>query len=142
VRALAAALVAAALAACTPGARAPSARPTPAGLAPGYGAMAVVLRQAEALAARRDAAGLRALHGEIVETGLGLLRARMPHDLRDADVPRFHEGRLAFGDALKDWAVAVEGRDDAALFPALERLADAYFGWMDAYKGRAPERSV
>jgi hypothetical protein len=104
--------------------------------------MRAVLSDAQELADRRDAPALRAHSSELVEMGMGLLRSSLPHDLSRADVPRFLEGRAAFGEALKAWSFAAEGTDDRALLDALQRLVDAYWGWVDAYKGLPPERSV
>ena len=56
---------------------------------------------------RREAAA-RALFGEVLAEGKGLLVMKPPSDLRREDVvPRFLEGRAAFGDALNAY-----GRDE------------------------------
>jgi hypothetical protein len=104
--------------------------------------MNTTLRRAQAEARASDLAALKRRHAEITSMGMGLLRSRLPHDLREADLPRYEEGRAAFGQALARWAEAVERGDDGVLGARLQTLVDAYWGWVDAYKGLAPERSV
>ena len=114
----------------------------PGEVTPSFQGMGSTLIEAQ----RRHLAGnlpaLKAMHPEITRMGVGLLRSRLPHDLREADLPRFEEGRQAFGRALTHWARVMERGEDQALGSALEALVDAYWGWVDAYKGLPPERSV
>jgi hypothetical protein len=124
-------------------ASAPSRRGAPPGqVTPAFQGMRSVLSRAQKVADTGDMAALRRSSPEIVSMGIGLLRSNLPNDLHRADVPRFLEGRAAFGDALKAWSAAADGPDDAALRPALQRLVDAFWGWVDAYKGLPPERAV
>jgi hypothetical protein len=122
---------------------APTTRGAPPGaVTPAFQGMGSTLLAAQASARAGDVAALKARHPVITRHGMGLLQSGHPHDLREADVPRYQEGRRAFGRALADWARAVEAGEDAGLGSALERLVDAYWGWVDAYKGLPPERSV
>ncbi len=119
------------------------AAPSPAqGLPPGWGRLRPLLERGEALAAAGDQAALLALAPALKDEGLSLLKSNMPNTLARHDVPRFLEGRAAFGDALLLVASAHEqGR--AADLPALvTRLADAWRGWMSVISGQAPERAV
>lgn len=122
----------------------PAASPTaPGGTTPAFRAMGTVIAEGAGLRERGNAAGLRALGPRLSRTGLALLRARMPHDLRRSDVAHFLDARAAFGDAMKAWVRAVEGGgDDAGLFRAFEHLAGTYRGWVDASMGLPPERAV
>jgi len=115
---------------------------TPGGATPAFSGMQAVLLQGSAARERGDAAALRALGPSISRTGLALLQARMPHDLRRADVERFLDARTAFGDALKLWVRAVDGPDDRAVPGAYDGLVEAYWAWVDAYRGLSPERAV
>ncbi len=90
------------------------------------------------------AAGPRALAetGPLVDDGLALLRARMPHDVARPDVPRWTAARQGFGDALKDVIHARDAGDRAAFDAALSRLEGATRRWSDAHLGLAPESSL
>jgi hypothetical protein len=109
---------------------------------PAFQAMGSVLRRAQRAADAGGAAALRGEAPEVASTGIALLRSSLPHDLRRADVLRFHEGRAAFGAALGAWQREVDAGRDAGLVSALQALVDAYWGWVDAYKGLPPERAV
>lgn len=115
---------------------------TPGGEAPAFSSMRQVLLSLAPAREREDAAALRARGLAVTARGLELLRARMPHDLRRAHVAHFLEGRAAFGDALKVWAGGVEGGDDPAVLGAYDGLVEAYWAWVDAYRGLPPERAV
>ena len=117
-------------------------RATPGGATPAFSGMQGVLLRGTAARERGDAAALRALGPSISRTGLALLQARMPHDLRRADVERFLDARAAFGDALKLWVGAVDAPDDGAVLSAYDGLVETYWAWVDAYRGLAPERAV
>jgi hypothetical protein len=132
------------LAACAGrAASAPTRRGAPAeAVTPEFQAMRVALSRAEGAARANDARTVRAGAGDVTDRGIALLRARVPHDLQRADLPRFLEGRAAFGDALRAFAAATESPDDARVLRALQDLVDTYWGWVDAYHGLAPERSV
>ena len=107
-----------------------------------FGRIHAMLRRARLNAAAGNASAVRAQRREIVNDGLALIKARLPHDLRRADVPRFLAGRANFGDALVRWVEAVDGTDDRALFAAVTALDDALRGWMDAYLGLVAETAV
>jgi hypothetical protein len=126
------------------GAAAPAgARRAPPGpMTPAFLRMRARLLDAQGAATTGGGAALRPLGAGIEETGLALVRATLPNDLDRADVPRFLEGRHVFGQALVAFARALDGADDAALPPALQALVDAYWGWVDAYKGLPPEHAV
>jgi hypothetical protein len=132
------------LAACASGSGLPEGtRGAPPGeVTPAFQAMRSTLMEGLRLSEAGDGAGLRALNADITEIGMALLTSGLPHDVRRADVPRFLEGRAAFGDALKAWVTALEQPDDRIVGAALGDLVDAYWGWVDAYKGLPPERSV
>lgn len=102
----------------------------------------VQLDEALAAARRRDAAALRRASPALSNEGLALIRAGLPNDVAREDVPRYLEGRVRFGDALKLWVGAVSSGTDAEVIDALHRLDDATRGWIDAYLGRAPDSSV
>ena len=104
--------------------------------------MQSMTRQAAALAARGDAATLRAMSPRLSNEGLALIKATLPHDVARTDVPRYVEGRARFGDALKHWVTVVESGSDAQVLDAARRLDDATRGWIDAYLGREPETSI
>lgn len=89
-----------------------------------------------------DAKAARALYPEALAEGKGLLVMKPPADLRRDVVPRFLEGRAAFGDALNAYGREKDGTDDAALWTATTRLADAFWAWYDAYRGRPAEGGV
>ncbi len=55
---------------------------------------------------------------------------------------RWSEGRATFGEALKRFARAAEGTDDAEVLDAWDDLDGAWRGWRDAAEGRPPERAV
>lgn len=144
-RALVAAALGLALLACASGRPMPrgAVRADPGGpVTPAFQGMRTVLLEAQAHRERGDVGALRGMDAEITAHGLGLLRANLPHDLRDGDLERFLDARAAFGDALKTWARAREAGADALLLEAVDRLADTYWAWIDAYKGLPPERSV
>jgi len=116
---------------------------TPGGATPAFSALGAVLVRGAAPRERGDAAALRALGPSVSRSGLALLEARMPHDLRRADVERFLDARAAFGAALKLWVGALDGPDDpAALLKAWDGVVEAYWAWVDAYRGLPPERAV
>jgi hypothetical protein len=147
VRALALLVAAASLLAGCGGARgagSPVARPvSPAqGLPPGWGRIRPLLEQGEALAFANDAEGLARLAPSLEHEGLSLLKANVPNTLPRHEMPRYLEGRAAFGDALVRVAEAREqGR--AADLPALVRsLAGAWRGWMAVITGTSPEKAV
>ena len=104
--------------------------------------MRAMLDQGVALAARGNAASLRAMSPRLSHEGLALIQATLPHDVARTDVPRYLEGRARFGDALKQWVTVVESGTDAQVLAAIRRLDDATRGWIDAYLGREPETSV
>jgi hypothetical protein len=114
----------------------------PATALPGFRSARSVIADAERLAWANDVAGLLAHAPTVTREGVALLRAPLPHDLARPDVPRFLEGRAAFGAALLDWGRASDARDGAALLRALPPLVDAFWGWVDAWRGLPPERSV
>jgi len=89
-----------------------------------------------------DAKGARELYGEALAEGKGLLVMKPPSDLRRDVVPRFLEGRAAFGDAMNAYGRAKDGTDDAALWTATQGLADSFWAWYDAYRGRPAEGGV
>ena len=91
---------------------------------------------------RGDASALRTLEPGLSSTGLALLRARMPHDLRRSDVALFLEARAAFGDALKLWVGAVADGSDGDVLGGYDTVAEAYHAWVGAYRGLRPERAV
>jgi len=132
------------LAACGAPARAPAGVRTssPAVEAHAFAPVRQILLEGAPARERRDAAALRTLGPALTTRGIELLKARMPHDLRRADVAHFLEGRAAFGDALKAWAGAVEGSDGAALLASWDGLVEAYWAWVDAYRGLPPEHAV
>lgn len=144
------------LVACSSSGRAPAGtgvrRAMPGGSAPAFSGMRSALLAGAAARERGDAPALRALGPSISRTGLALLEARMPHDLRRADVERFVDARAAFGDALKLWVGAVStpsgtapsgtAPDDAAVLGAYDGLVETYWAWVDVYRGLAPERAV
>ncbi len=90
---------------------------------------------------RGDAGGLRALSPRLANTGLALIKAGPPHDLKRAHVARYQEGRAVFGGVLKHWVAVVEAGDDAAVLATFDELTDAYCGWLDASQGLAPARA-
>ena len=119
---------------------------TPGGATPAFSGMQRTLLAGTAARDRGDAGALRALGPSISRAGLALLQARMPHDLRRADVERFLDARAAFGDALKLWVGAVDAPDDipddAAVLRTYDGLVESYWAWVDAYRGLPPERAV
>lgn len=117
--------------------------PSPAqGLPAGWGRLRPLLLRGEALAASGDQAALLALAPAIKDEGLSLLKSTMPNNLARHDVPRFLEGRAAFGDALIAFASAHEQGRAADLPALLARLSAAWQGWMSVLTGLAPERAV
>lgn len=78
----------------------------------------------------------------LVDEGIALLEARMPHDVARPDVVRWQASREAYGAALKDVIYARDARDPAALDSALVRLDGAARRWSDAHLGLAPESSL
>lgn len=89
-----------------------------------------------------DAARTRFEANALVDLGVTLIQARMPHDVARPDVPRYLGARRAFGDALKEVTYARDAGDDAALASALTRLEGATRRWSDAHLGLAPETSL
>lgn len=89
-----------------------------------------------------DAATARAMFQEVLREGKGLLVMPPPNDLKRESVPRFLEGRGAFGDALNAYGLASERTDDAALWAATRRVEDSFWAWYDAYRGRPSEGAV
>jgi len=125
------------------GARAGRAAPSPAqGLPPGWGRLRPLLERGEGFAASGDHAALLALAPALKDEGLSLLTSNMPNTLARHHVPRFLEGRAAFGDALLLFAAAHEQGRAADLPALLARLAGAWQGWMSVLTGQAPERAV
>lgn len=130
------------------GARSRAAPATPAAAAavrtstPAFSAMQAVLREGAPYRERGDAGGLRALSPRLANTGLALIKAGPPHDLKRAHVARYQEGRAFFGGVLKHWVAVVEAGDDAAVLATFDELTDAYFGWLDASQGLAPARAI
>jgi hypothetical protein len=112
------------------------------GLPPGWGRMRPLLERGEALALAGDTAGLLALAPSLQQEGLGLLRSNMPSTLPRHDVPRFLEGRAAFGDALVRFAQAHEDGRAADLPGLLRGLANAWRGWMAVVSGAPVEHAV
>ena len=90
----------------------------------------------------QDAAGVRALRNPVSNEGLALLKARIPHDIRRIDVPRYLSARVYFGEALKQFVSAIDGSDDQAVFTAVRALYDATRGWISAYQGLPTETAV
>lgn len=107
-----------------------------------FGSMRGLLVKLGRLKEAGDAKGARALYGEVLAEGKGLLVMKPPSDLRRDVVPRFLEGRAAFGDALNAYGREQAGTDDAALWTATTRLADSFWAWYDAYRGRPAEGGV
>ncbi len=116
--------------------------PPPGDVTPAFGGMRTVVVALASAAQTGDLPAIRARRGEVVAHGLGLLGATLPHDLRDADVARFEDARAAFGEALRRFVHAVDEHDDARLGETTRELVDAYWAWLDTYKGEAPEHSV
>jgi hypothetical protein len=111
--------------------------------APGeFQAMRSVLARLGRLRDAGDAANARALFPEVLREGKGLLLMPPPADLKRESVPRFLEGRGAFGDALNAYGREADGRDDAALWAATRRVDDSFWAWYDAYRGRPGEGEV
>lgn len=78
----------------------------------------------------------------LVDEGIALIGARVPHDLARPDVPRFLEAREAFGAALKGVTHARDAGDLPALRRALVRLEGATRRWSDAHLGLAAESTL
>ncbi|MGE0191878.1 MAG: hypothetical protein AB7T63_07515 [Planctomycetota bacterium] len=97
----------------------------------------------ERVAALR-AAGPAALDqtAPLIDEGIALLEARMPHDVARPDVMRWQASREAYGAALKDVIYARDARDADALDRALVRLDGAARRWSDAHLGLPPESSL
>jgi hypothetical protein len=134
-------LAASAAGGCTTGA--PASTPGVDTGTPAFEAMRTALGRGAAARERGDAGALRALEPALSSTGIALLRARMPHDLRRAHVGHFLEARAAFGDALKLWVGATTaGGVDAAVLDAYDALVESYHAWLGAYRGLLPERAV
>jgi hypothetical protein len=89
-----------------------------------------------------DAAGARAMHAEVLGAARDLLKMGPPHDLSRQRIPRFLEGRGAFGDAVNEYDRAVQGTEDAAVLRATADLQSAFHGWYAAYRGLPSEGSV
>lgn len=115
---------------------------TPGGATPAFSGMRAALLRGTAPRERGDAEALRALGPSISRSGLALLQSRMPHDLRRADVERFLDQRAAFGSALKLWVQATEGGTPPQILGAYDQVVEAYWAWVDAYRGLSPERAV
>lgn len=111
--------------------------------APGeFQAMRSLLVKVGRLRDANDAAGARAQFPEVLREGKGLLVMPPPADLKRESVPRFLEGRGAFGDALNAYGRETERTDDAALWTATRRVEDSFWAWYDAYRGKPSEGSV
>lgn len=80
--------------------------------------------------------------GPVLERGMALLQANMPHDVRRTDVPRWLSARALFGQWLTRYAQAFEQGRPADGFAMLQELEDALAGWSDATNGIAPETAV
>ena len=89
-----------------------------------------------------DAAGARAMFPTVLREGKQLLVMPPPADLKRESVPRFLEGRGAFGDALNAYGLETERKDDAALWTVTRRVEDSFWAWYDAYRGRPSEGAV
>jgi hypothetical protein len=100
-----------------------------------------VLGRIQGLQRSDDAAALAGVDA-LVEEGIALLGARVPHDLARPDVPRFLEAREAFGAALKSVTYARDAHDLTALRQALLRLEGATRRWSDAHLGLAAESTL
>ena len=107
-----------------------------------FQAMRIDLEKLRRLRASGDAAGARAAFAGVLADAKRLLTMTPPHDLHREDIPRFLEGRATFGDELNAYGRATEATDDAALWPAIEALESAFWGWYDAYRGRPSEGAV
>jgi len=83
-----------------------------------------------------------ATRGPVIERGMALLKANMPHDVRRTDVPRWLSARALFGQWLTRYAQAFEQGRPADGFAMLQELEDALAGWSDATNGIAPETAV
>lgn len=93
-------------------------------------------------ASRGDAAGVRSRAPAVLQAGLAQLKAPLPHDVARTDVPRYLEGRHAFGRELTRLATALEANDERELLAAALALPPTLGAWIDAYLGLAPETSV
>jgi hypothetical protein len=122
-----------------PTALALAARPT---TPPRFQRMERMVRAGLADASRGDARALRARSPDLTNEGMALIKAVLPHDVSRTDVPRYLEGRAAFGASLKRWVGAVETGSDEDVFAAIRDLDGATQGWIDAYLGLAPETSI
>ena len=89
-----------------------------------------------------DATSARAMFPEVLREGKGLLVRPPPNDLKRESIPRFLEGRGAFGDALNAYGLETERTNDAALWTATRRVEDSFWAWYDAYRGRPSEGAV
>lgn len=89
-----------------------------------------------------DAAAARGMFPEVLREGKGLLVMPPPHDLKRESVPRFLEGRGAFGDALNAYGLETDRTNDAMLWAATRRVEDSFWAWYDAYRGRPSEGAV
>jgi hypothetical protein len=118
------------------------AAPSVAGTPARFARIDSLLARGVTAATRGDAAGVRALRGPVTSEGLALLKARLPHDLARADVPRFLSARTYFGEALKAYVAALEIADDTAAAGAIQDLYHATRGWIAAYQGLPAETSV
>lgn len=111
-------------------------------LPPGWGRLKPLLEAGQARAAAGDLPGLHAVADEVDAEGLSLLRANVPNTVPRHEIPRFLEGRAAFGRALVEFAQAREERRDGDLARLFQRLADAWHAWMAVIRGLPPERAV
>ncbi len=100
------------------------------------------VRALAAAASRGDAASVRSLAPGVMQGGVAQLKAPLPHDVARTDVPRYLEGRHAFGRELTRLATALESNDERELLAAALALAPTLSAWIDAYLGLAPETAV
>lgn len=121
------------------GAAAPAAQrtrpPTPLAFRGLEQAVAALARSAHGL----DGRAVRAGTPGVIGAGIAQLKAPLPHDLARPDVPRYLEGRQAFGRALQRLAAALEAGAEAPLLEAARALPAALGAWIDTYLGLPPE---
>lgn len=92
--------------------------------------------------ARGDDAGAFADTERLLQEGVALVGAPMPHDVAVPDAMRYDEARAAFAERLQAVVHARDMRDTAALRGALEALEGTTRRWSDAHLGLAGESRV
>jgi hypothetical protein len=107
-----------------------------------FHATRVVVVRLEALRKAGDAAGVRAMHADVVASAKGLLAMKPPHDLRREMVPRFLAARAEFSDEVNALGRAQAGTDDRAVLSAADARISAFWSWYDAYRGKPAEGGV